>query len=388
MHITYDYLRLETNSVLKLALNAQMRRIDLICKLIGPLFIALIHSTSAEAAILVNLGMNTCSVVIEYFSIAKVWTIEAAFHPINNVTNLCFQVYDELADLRKPKHSSSKSPTAAPERPSLFMRIRRACSAGIQQTRKDFEFYFKHEVFLPSFAGALLYLTVLSFAGQMVTWLLSAGYNSRQIAIARTLSVVFEVLATWVAPWLMGRIGPIRAGLWLASWQVSCLVGGMVIFLKFASHPLISASGIVGGTILSRLGLRGFDLCTQILVQEVCCSPITTHALTMNIILISVNLIQGVEAEARGSFSSTESAWQNFFEICSFASTIIFSRPHQFKYPTIISVVAVGLASLLYAIFVRIKRGHLLHLPIIFTPTDIQRSRERGLIRISSTSDI
>lgn len=80
---------------------------------------------------------------------------------------------------------------------------------------------------------------------------------------------MFEVLATWVAPWLMGRIGPVRAGLWLASWQIACLAAGMAIFLKFTSHPIISASGIVGGTILSRLGLRGFDLCAQIIVQEV-----------------------------------------------------------------------------------------------------------------------
>ena len=53
------------------AINAQMRRIDLTCKLMGPLFIALIDGTSTEVAILVNMGMNA-SVVVEYFAIAKV----------------------------------------------------------------------------------------------------------------------------------------------------------------------------------------------------------------------------------------------------------------------------------------------------------------------------
>ena len=52
--------------------NAQMRRIDLTCKLMGPLFIALMHSISAEVAILVNLGMNVASVIAEYFAIAHV----------------------------------------------------------------------------------------------------------------------------------------------------------------------------------------------------------------------------------------------------------------------------------------------------------------------------
>lgn len=139
-------------------------------------------------------------------------------------------------------------------------------------TRKsfgDFRSYFHHRMFLPSFAGALLYLTVLSFAGQMVTWLLAEGYDSTQISVARTLSVMLEMLATWVAPWLMGKVGPIRAGIWLANWQIACLIGGTVIFWRSSGSPFVSASGLVGSTILSRVGLRGFDLCVQIIIQEV-----------------------------------------------------------------------------------------------------------------------
>lgn len=138
----------------------------------------------------------------------------------------------------------------------------------------DMLLYFRHPAVIPSFACALLYLTVLSFSGQMVTYLLSTGYSSAHVAIARTLSVAFEVLATWAGPWLMERLGPVRAGLWFASWQMGCLFLGMSIFWAFADQPIISASGLVGGTILSRVGLWGFDLCTQIVVQEV--SPALT----------------------------------------------------------------------------------------------------------------
>lgn len=98
--------------------------------------------------------------------------------------------------------------------------------------------------------------------------------------------------------------------------------------------------------------------------------------------------LQGIEAEARGAFSSTEAAWQNFFEICSYISTMIFSRPDQFKWPALISVIAVTLAGLLYAVFVRIQRGHLLHLPSCFATERLHRSGERALDRISSFSDI
>lgn len=224
-----------------------MRRIDLVCQLIGPLFIALFNDISTKTAILANLAMNVLSVAVEYFSIA--------------------QVYNRVPGLQEPKKGATPEPAPANQPRTPW----RACRNLVRKSAGDFSCHFHHPMFLPSFAKALLYLTVLSFAGQMVTWLLSAGYDSTQIVIARTLSVAFEVLATWVAPWLMGRIGPIRAGIWLANWQITCLACGTAIFWKFSDNPLISASGLVGSTIISRIGLRGFDLCAQILVQEVSC---------------------------------------------------------------------------------------------------------------------
>ncbi|EFQ99182.1 hypothetical protein MGYG_02196 [Nannizzia gypsea CBS 118893] len=326
-------------------MNAQMRRIDLICKLFGPLFIALIDGISTKTAILVNLGMNTCSVVFEYFAIAR--------------------VYYDVPELQIPKGISSNiPPNVASERHSFVIRIWGSCRNITQKALSDFNFYFHHAVFLPSFAGALLYLTVLSFGGQMVTWLLAAGYSSAHVAITRTLSVIFEVLATWIAPWLMGRIWPTRAGLWLANWQIVCLGAGFSIFWRFADYPFISASGLVGGTILSRIGLRGFELCADLIVQE------------------------GVEAKARGAFSSTEAAWQSFFEICSYISTIIFFHPDQFGWPALISVVAVAIAGIQYMVFVWVQRGHLVHLPNCLSQDRLRRSREHGLERILSSADL
>lgn len=53
-------------------MNAQMRRIDLACKLIGPLVIALVDGVSTKIAIMFNLGMNVGSVAFEYLLIAIV----------------------------------------------------------------------------------------------------------------------------------------------------------------------------------------------------------------------------------------------------------------------------------------------------------------------------
>jgi solute carrier family 40 (iron-regulated transporter), member 1 len=255
-----------------LVINAQMRRIDLICKLAGPLFIALVDGISTEVAILVNLGMNVASVVIEYFAIAKV-RLTAAIQPLFAVILSSYsKVYYEVPELQNPKTKQQEGAlNGTHEQRSRLAQNWGHLQKGIRQSASDFGLYFRHAAFLPSFAGSLLYWTVLSFAGQMVTYLLSAGYNATQVGLARTMSVFFEILATWLAPWLIGKLGPIRAGLWLASWQIVSLVAGIAVFWAFLNRPIISASGLVCGTILSRVGLRGFDLCTQIIIQEVSC---------------------------------------------------------------------------------------------------------------------
>lgn len=199
--------------------------------------------------------MNAASVVVEYFAIAR--------------------VYWEVPELQRPKqeHQPSFQSGSSQDSGGLGWRSWQRLKVVVTRSATDFAFYFNHRAFLPSFAGAILYLTVLSFAGQMVTYLLSAGYSSTQIGFARTLSVVFEVLATWLAPWLMGRIGVVRAGLWLSTSQVITLAVGFSVFWVFEDKSLLSASGLVVGTILSRLGLRGFDLCIQLIVQEVRLRP-------------------------------------------------------------------------------------------------------------------
>lgn len=237
-----------------MTMNAQMRRIDLLSKLLGPLFIALIDGFSTEVAIIVNLVMNVMSIVPEYFAIARVY-YEAP-------------KLQQAKQKPRPEPADDESDQERETQSRLGQSWRRTCGVLGKSTR-DLKFYFRHRAFLPSIAGSLLYLTVLSFAGQMVTYLLSAGYSANQVGIARTLSVVFEVSATWVAPWLMGHIGPVRAGLWLSSWQVITLAAGTALFCIFEDKPVVSASALVGGTILSRLGLRGFDLCVQLIVQEV-----------------------------------------------------------------------------------------------------------------------
>jgi iron-regulated transporter 1 len=149
--------------------------------------------------------------------------------------------------------------------------------------------------------------------------------------------VILELSATCAAPWLMNRIGAIRAGLWFINEQLLSIALAIGLFFYYRDEKMIAGGVLVAGVALSRLGLWGFDLNVQYLVQE-----------------------DAPEA-TRGSFSAIEMSLQNLFELLSFATTMIFYRPEDFKIPIYMSAGAIAASAACFASFVRQKRGHLLH---------------------------
>jgi iron-regulated transporter 1 len=313
-------------------MNAQMRRIDLFCKLAGPLAISLVDSGSTRAAILATAAMSITSVFIEYLAIAR--------------------VYHAVPALRVPK--SPAISTLQQQHATLLSKLRSNASMLLS--------YIRHPAYLPSFALALLYLTVLSFSGQFITYLLAQGMSSATVAMFRGLAAVFELSATWLGPWLHSRIGPIRAGIWFLNAELIFIaLSCVVLWLPSETVPGTATTfALVAAVILSRTGLWGFDLSAQFIIQD------------------------EVESEMRGTFSSLEASFQNGFEMLAFLSTVIFSRPGQFKFPAAISAVAVAAAAVLYACFVRDRRGHLLHASKCMDRHQRAKQRQRGFTQIQS----
>jgi len=300
-------------------MNSQMRRIDLLCKLLSPLVIAVIDGLSSELAVISTLVLNSTTVLAEYFLIA--W------------------VYKRTPRLSKPAARRTSETINNDDTHPDCAWFERALRPMLSQART----YIKSYAFLPSLSLSLLYLTVLSFSGQMITYLLATKdtrLTSAHVGVLRTIATILEISSTYLAPLLINHIGPVRAGIWSLSWQCLCLTPAVTAFWFRASVSSVVATYLfIACVIFSRIGLWSFDLIAQLLVQN------------------------STDASRRGSFSATESSLQNFFELCTFAMTIIWSKPEQFKYPATISLATVYVAAACYARFVRIERGHLLHMP-------------------------
>ncbi|KAL4795929.1 Ferroporti-1 [Aspergillus venezuelensis] len=314
-------------------LNARMRRIDLFCKLVAPVVVSLMDGLlSTRIAIWGVLGLNVAVVLVEYFAIAQVYNAVPELDRTRDGQASNTTVDEAEEDIEEHVHPEDDNE----ERTALVQIISRKAQFTISPWKE----YIRQPVFLASFSLSLLYLTVLSFGPTMVTFLLHSGFTSLQVSAMRIGAVLAEISGTVVAPFLMDRIGPIRSGLWFLNWQLLTLACAVAAFIFQDEGPInkkIVAGILVAGVALSRLGLWGFDLSVQFLVQE------------------------GIPSSTRSSFSSTEMALQSVFEMVSFATTIVFAAPEQFMYPVYISYGAIAVAAAYFAAYVRRERGHLLH---------------------------
>jgi iron-regulated transporter 1 len=163
-------------------LNSTMRRIDLVCKLVAPVGIGLLDGYSTRLALWVVFVQNAVSVGAEYFAIAHVYTaVPELGHGKGQ------QQQDQDSSQQSATPTSSKLP--------------RALHPWIS--------YLQNPAFLASFALSLLYLTVLSFASQMTTYLLTLGFTSTHVSLMRLGSAALELSATVAAPFLTRRaLGP------------------------------------------------------------------------------------------------------------------------------------------------------------------------------------
>jgi hypothetical protein len=108
----------------------------------------------------------------------------------------------------------------------------------------------------------------------MLTYLLASNVTLWQVGLIRAISTVLELSATWIAPRLMRHIGVLRTGLWSIGWQITWLAAGVTWLFYFYGRgvpltTILPAAGLATAVALSRVGLWGFDLSAQNIVQDV-----------------------------------------------------------------------------------------------------------------------
>ncbi|KAI0594018.1 Ferroportin1-domain-containing protein [Biscogniauxia sp. FL1348] len=357
-------------------LNAVMRRIDLVCKLMSPILISIVITALGSVRIgVIYTGLTSViSIPVELFSAKRVW----GHSPV----------------LRAPKSLPPQQATSGPGQQAGA----RSCVARLRQFFKGLELYFSTPVWIPSMALALLHFNMLTWRATFITYLINIGYSLTVITVARAVGSVFEISSTVITPRgieYMGKahhhgssplagddddddeagvglitenregsrdvqtlVGLQRFGLWGISWQ---LINTMPVVLAlwaiaaqrdeaeslsaFAGRFIAERPSLdVGWSVVlfsflafSRLGVWVFDLTTQQLTQTL------------------------VAPTQRSSFAGVENSVVNVFELMGAGAAIAFPQTEQYRWLALASLVSVVVSWLMYAVWVRGQRGHLVH---------------------------
>jgi iron-regulated transporter 1 len=293
-------------------LNSQMRRIDLSCKIMAPMFSGLLMTWYSPA-------VSGCTVALIN---VLAWPIEA----------ICLRAVFADPWCRRKLLNSSRDVGSTPltRTPAHYETAPSQSTDGDMQGEAWSLYFSQKGLWQSALALAMLHLTVLSFDQQMTAYVVILGVSPAVISVYRGVGEIFGLAATFAAPWLVKALGWSSAySAFLFIWiQLACLTPsaiGASDWAKDSLPALVSASLLNGGVGVSRLGLWGFDLAVSQMLQEQIDPP-----------------------SARGAVMGVQKSLEASFGTLAALSGIVFPAADQFQYLAFGSWMAVCSAALLH----------------------------------------
>ncbi|KAI9222410.1 Ferroporti-1 [Blastocladiella britannica] len=323
-------------------LNGWIRRIDLLCKLLAPIVIAWLISVLPDFVPIVGLAafslLDLCIELVLFNYVRQ-------HHPA-----LSLPKNAEHAPIASPIASTNvasdrglgPSPVAEPSDYNTISTPEPApapapVTTTLTQTKQppNIVRYLRHPILLASLSMAFLYLTVLSFGGQMIEWLVVEMNSTAQtIAWYRAVGGVAGVLATYTAPPLITRYGPMRIGLWSIWLQTLSLVPAAYVMVRGMYFPGTSDDTAVMVTVLcisvsvSRLFLWSFDMAHTQVMQE------------------------NVAEDEIGAINGMHYAACSVSDLGMYMLTLVWWAPRDFGFPVLVSVACVGAGAVTWTLYV------------------------------------
>ncbi|KAL1918899.1 uncharacterized protein VTP21DRAFT_2280 [Calcarisporiella thermophila] len=181
----------------------------------------------------------------------------------------------------------------------------------------------------PALAFGLINLNALTVNGPMLAFMKNKLHTSGpQLAVLRGTSVLAGMLSTFFVPRLVKRIGLACTGLISLIFEANMLlvVLGSFMVEDYMQVDLVRTF-MMGGVIISRMGVWGFELVQMQLSQEM------------------------IENQQAGLINCQQSVLVNIFELNHYVLTIIWRRPEEFIIPAFIGWLGIVAACGIYARF-------------------------------------
>nr|CAG4715533.1 unnamed protein product [Naegleria fowleri] len=317
-------------------INSMMRRLDMISLIMSPVIFGLIVTFAGyKVGTIIVCAWNVISLFPEYFFIYKVYAETKDLHisKLEQERKIKEERERELAaqntedmeqiDLEQKKE---EPPTVNLKHQNIFKVLYHGWKLYIQQ-----------KVLLSSLAFVLLFITVLTHGGLLLSYLKSHNVHSAVLGVFQALSAISGLSSTFLGPFMIRRYNVFKGGLISIYLQFSCLVVGVLFFIGFHFFTETFSFAVylfLICVVLSRLGLYSFDLAEIQIMQQL------------------------VDPTDSGIINATEGSLTKVADLVVFISALLFSTPSNFVILVVGSLCCVGSACLLYSLWYLRNRKH------------------------------
>lgn len=278
------------------ALNSRLRQVDLLTEVASPIV--------AGTLMLIT----TAKWPLFGFGLIALWNV-ISFVPEYGILK---SIFDDRPDL---KFKPLKVDSIAKE--SLIRKLSSGWAA-----------FFRQPVAMVVMAYSLLWLSVLSPHGVLLTGFLTGGWHMQEwmIGVFRGLGALFGLFATVLYPLALRKMSLQKANLVFLSFQAFCVAVGYALFLRGDQFGQI---GFLGMILFSRIGLYGFSLGEMQIRQT------------------------GIPSNVRGEVNGFANALTAIATIGLFAAGVALPSTEDFKFLVLSSVLFVFLGLGVYCLWMR-----------------------------------
>ncbi|MCO5569840.1 hypothetical protein L7F22_023554 [Adiantum nelumboides] len=273
--------------------NAMLRRVDLICEIIGPFLFGLALSKYSSAKCV----LSSCAIAVVSLPLL-VLLVERTYKLSSGVLD---------------------RPNAPMDEHKLSV------SLGLEVFTQGWILYLVQPILPASIAYVLLsFNTVLAPSSLMTTFLTQRGLNPAVIGSYRGLCAVMGFLATYLASVLIGKYGTIKAGAISLTYQAFLLCLAVALYLLGPVEKQSMLFLFLLLVILSRLGHWAYDMVIAQIFQT------------------------AVPLSNANAVSAAEMSLASFAELVMLAVAIVANDISHFGALAGLSMTAVGVAACLY----------------------------------------
>ncbi|RDW78280.1 hypothetical protein BP5796_06132 [Coleophoma crateriformis] len=327
--------------------NATMKRLDVICKLVAPSLLPLVVAAfSSRLGWIAMLAFSTFVNWIFQMWLAMVIAKEnqQLLAPKQNVEG-----DNDIDDIPGGRFTSTSQIMTMSWAQGLHMTMFSKPSSRLKS-------YFSMQLWPASIAISLLQLTVLSYSATLITYLMEIGFALSTVTIARGSGTAMGLLSTFLTPWAVGfmrrkyaRSSPGHRGKQSAavrtvgSWAVTSnlifMIPVVLVLWSMSSKtsnpasqgppPFMVSMILFSFLSLTRIGHWSFELMIQELEQT------------------------EIPSSLRSTFAGTEQSFRELAALIHWGGTVIWNRPEDFGFLALGSIICLAGGTVIYVMWAR-----------------------------------